>query len=93
MVDTKLTNPGLMIRDEQKTIQSLNVQQTYAAKLLSFAAATSRETAEKMVQQQVISALLNTIANVGHLDSQRYATNLLLVRILTFASHLIYRFC
>lgn len=47
--------------------------------ICSFAAASSRDLAERMIQQQVVSALLNTIANVGHVDSQRYATNLLLV--------------
>ena len=66
-------------KDDPKAIQSIYVQQAYAAKLLSFAAASNRENAEKMIQQQVISALLNTIANVGHLDSQKYAANLLSV--------------
>ena len=41
-----------------------------------------------MIQSQVISALLNTIANVGHLDSQRYATNLLLVNLSIFTAYI-----
>ena len=55
------------------------MQQAYAAKLLSFAAASSREIADKIIQHQVLGALLNTIANIGHPESQRYATNLLMV--------------
>ncbi|KAJ3112510.1 hypothetical protein HDU96_004491 [Phlyctochytrium bullatum] len=40
--------------------------------------ASSDEIAEKMIQLQAISGLLNVIANVAHPDSQRYAANTLL---------------
>ncbi|KXS17112.1 hypothetical protein M427DRAFT_30594 [Gonapodya prolifera JEL478] len=62
------------------------VQQAYAAKLLGLVlrgtagvmAAISADLAEQMVQMQVISALLNTLANVAHPESQKFASNTLL---------------
>lgn len=84
-LDSKLTSGGWLKnqpKEDQKQIQSIYVQQAYAAKLLSFAAASSREIAEKIIQHQVLGALLNTIANIGHPESQRYATNLLMVFLL-----------
>ena len=48
--------------------------------MIRYTAAKNRELAEKMIQGQLVSGLLNVIANVGHLDSQKYAANTLLVR-------------
>ena len=42
-------------------------------------AATYNELAGRMIELQVVSGLLNVIANVGHPDSQRYAASTLLV--------------
>ncbi|KAJ3091523.1 hypothetical protein HK102_000269 [Quaeritorhiza haematococci] len=61
-----------------ETLTSTYVQQAYAAKLLGLMAATSNDLALRMIQLQVVSGLLNTIGNVGHLDSQRYAANTLI---------------
>lgn len=84
-IDNKLTTGGWLKnqpKEDQKQIQSIYVQQAYAAKLLSFAAASSREVAEKIIQHQVLGGLLNTISNVGHPESQRYATDLLMVFVI-----------
>ena len=40
----------------------------------------SRDLAEKLIAFQVVSGLLNVVANVEHNDSQRYASNALQVR-------------
>ncbi|KAL2917982.1 hypothetical protein HK105_202396 [Polyrhizophydium stewartii] len=78
---------GAISAEEQKEkdlITSGYVQQAYAAKLLGIMAATSHELAERMIQFQLVSSLLNVIANVGHPDSQRYAANTLLYLINNF---------
>lgn len=37
--------------------------------------ASSDELAEKLIKHQVVSALLNVVANAGHPESQKYATS------------------
>eukprot|EP00842_Homolaphlyctis_polyrhiza_P001433 jgi/Hompol1/2290/HPOL_002889-RA len=72
---------GAISAEEQKEkdlITSGYVQQAYASKLLGIMAASSHELAERMIQFQLVSSLLNVVANVGHPDSQRYAANTLL---------------
>ncbi|KAJ3192141.1 hypothetical protein HK101_006976 [Irineochytrium annulatum] len=60
------------------------IQQAYAAKLLGVMAASSDTLAERMIQLQITSGLLNTIANTAHPDSQRYAANTLLYLVHNF---------
>ncbi|KAI8928694.1 hypothetical protein BC831DRAFT_397109, partial [Entophlyctis helioformis] len=76
-----------MSSEEQKEkdlITSGYVQQAYAAKLLGIMAASSKDLAERMIQFQLVSGLLNVIANVGHPDSQRYAASTLLYLVENF---------
>ncbi|KAJ3107537.1 hypothetical protein HDU97_003842 [Phlyctochytrium planicorne] len=77
---------GVLKTDEKVTDAMLAtfIQQAYAAKFLGVVAASSDELAEKMIQLQIISGLLNTIANVSHPDSQRYAANTLLYLVHNF---------
>ncbi|KAI9090522.1 armadillo-type protein [Phlyctochytrium arcticum] len=75
---------GEDIRSQNEAIASGYVQQAYAAKLLGVIAATFPELAEKMIESQVVSGLLNVIANVGHPDSQHYAANALIYLVETF---------
>ncbi|TPX49801.1 hypothetical protein SeMB42_g00605 [Synchytrium endobioticum] len=53
-------------------------QQAHVAKLLGVFAATSDALGIRMVQMQVVSGLLNTIANIAYPKSQHFATNTLL---------------
>jgi predicted XRE-type DNA-binding protein len=57
---------GLSLEDqkEKEAITSAYIQQAYAAKLIGIMVASSTEIAEKMVQFQCCSALLNVVANV-----------------------------
>ncbi|KAJ3074392.1 hypothetical protein HDU98_011367 [Podochytrium sp. JEL0797] len=63
---------------------AIYIQQAYAAKLLSVIATSSTELAERMIQLQIVSGLLNLIANVMHPDSQKYASNILIYLVQTF---------
>ncbi|KAJ3218229.1 hypothetical protein HDU67_006338 [Dinochytrium kinnereticum] len=72
---------GGMLKSDEKVSDAMLatfIQQAYAAKFLGVIAASSDEIAEKMIQFQIIGGLLNTVANVAHTDSQRYAANTLL---------------
>jgi hypothetical protein len=64
--------------DEFDSLHATYVQQAYAAKLLGIFAATSSALAKRMIQFQAVPGLLNTIANTGHPESQKYASNTLL---------------
>ncbi|KAI9337974.1 armadillo-type protein [Obelidium mucronatum] len=63
---------------------AIYIQQAYAAKLLGVIATSSNELAERMIQMQIASGLLNLIANVMHPDSQKYASNILIYLVQTF---------
>ncbi|KAJ3332209.1 hypothetical protein HDU76_000982 [Blyttiomyces sp. JEL0837] len=78
---------GMMVTEEKPSDAMLAayIQQAYAAKLLGVIAASSAELAERMIQLQVVSGLLNTIANVSHQDSQRYASDTLLYLVQHFS--------
>ncbi|KAJ2997386.1 hypothetical protein HDV02_005583 [Globomyces sp. JEL0801] len=62
---------GLSSEDqkEKERLTAGYVQQAYAAKLVG------DEIAEKLIQYQVVSALLNVTANITHPESQKYATS------------------
>jgi hypothetical protein len=60
---------------EKERLMAGYVQQAYASKLVGVLIASSVEITEKLIKCQVVSALLNVIANVGHPESQRYATS------------------
>ncbi|TPX63104.1 hypothetical protein SpCBS45565_g06834 [Spizellomyces sp. 'palustris'] len=72
------------MKSQNEAIASSYVQQAYAAKLLGVIAATNRDLAERMIESQVVSGLLNVIANVGHADSQHYAANALIFLVDAF---------
>ncbi|KAI8844425.1 armadillo-type protein [Chytriomyces cf. hyalinus JEL632] len=75
-----------LLPDERPSdsVLAVFIQQAYAAKLLGVIAASSRELAERMIQLQIVSGLLNIIANVMHQDSQKYAANALIYLVQTF---------
>ncbi|KAJ3188935.1 hypothetical protein HDU85_004651 [Gaertneriomyces sp. JEL0708] len=79
---------GLVPKSEDKafndSITSGYIQQAYAAKLLGLIAATKRELAERMIDMQIVSGLLNVISNVGNPDSQQYAASALIYFVETF---------
>ncbi|KAI9355923.1 hypothetical protein DFJ73DRAFT_823950 [Zopfochytrium polystomum] len=77
---------GITIQDDKPWDGTLSIyiQQAYAAKLLGVIAATNMELAERMIQLQVVCGLLNTVANVAHPESQRYAANTMLDKPDTF---------
>ncbi|KAI9011072.1 armadillo-type protein [Gaertneriomyces semiglobifer] len=79
---------GLVPKSEDKafndSITSGYIQQAYAAKLLGLIAATRRELAERMIDMQIVSGLLNVISNVGNPDSQQYAASALIYFVETF---------
>ncbi|KAJ3416526.1 hypothetical protein HDV05_001263 [Chytridiales sp. JEL 0842] len=79
---------GMLMLDDKPTDMMLGayIQQSYAAKLLGVFAASSPELAEKMIQLQCVSGLLNTIANTAHPESQRYAANTMLYLVQNFNS-------
>ncbi|KAI8901105.1 armadillo-type protein [Globomyces pollinis-pini] len=68
---------GLSSEDqkEKERLTAGYVQQAYAAKLVGILIASSDEIAEKLIQYQVVSALLNVTANITHPESQKYATS------------------
>ncbi|KAJ3289137.1 hypothetical protein HK104_007702 [Borealophlyctis nickersoniae] len=72
------------MKNQNEAIAASYMQQAYAAKLLGVMAAIYRELAGRMIDLQVVSGLLNVIANVGHPDSQRYAANSLLFLVENF---------
>lgn len=61
------------------TLLATYVQQAHCAKLLGYFAATSKAMAKRMLHFQVVSGLLNTLANVNHSESQRHAASTLMV--------------
>ncbi|KAJ3057110.1 hypothetical protein HK097_000574 [Rhizophlyctis rosea] len=69
---------GDEMKAQSETTAASYVQQAYAAKLSGVMAATYNQLAGRMIELQVVSGLLNVIANVGHPDSQRYAASTLL---------------
>ncbi|KAJ3015788.1 UNVERIFIED_CONTAM: hypothetical protein HDU68_012565 [Siphonaria sp. JEL0065] len=75
-----------MLSDEKPSdsMLAIYIQQAYAAKLLGVIATSSNELAERMIQMQIVSGLLNLIANVMHPDSQKYASNILIYLVQTF---------
>ncbi|KAJ3125739.1 hypothetical protein HK098_008261 [Nowakowskiella sp. JEL0407] len=88
--DNKLSGSfGLHGKDGDKAmdyLQSIFIQQSYAARLLGVMAAMSMDLAQRMIQLQAISGLLNVIANVTHPDSQKNASNTFLYLIDSFNS-------
>ncbi|KAI8910321.1 armadillo-type protein [Gorgonomyces haynaldii] len=78
-LDPRITHWGMSLEDQKQKelVMAGYVQQAYAAKLIGIMAVTDDEIAERMIKHQVVSALLNVVANVGHPDSQRYAANTL----------------
>ncbi|KAJ3321908.1 hypothetical protein HDV06_003774 [Boothiomyces sp. JEL0866] len=68
---------GLSTEDakEKERILSGYIQQAYATKLVGILIASGDELAEKLIKHQVVSALLNVVANAGHPESQKYATS------------------
>ncbi|KAJ3281685.1 hypothetical protein HDU79_010575, partial [Rhizoclosmatium sp. JEL0117] len=75
-----------MLSDEKPSdsMLAIYIQQAYAAKLLGVIATSSNELAERMIQLQIVSGLLNLIANVMHPDSQKYASNILIYLVQNF---------
>lgn len=68
-----------MVKEELERLTASFVQQAYAAKILGVMAATNEELAEKMVRKQVLGPLMSALSNFKYPDSQRYATNTILV--------------
>ncbi|KAI9199221.1 uncharacterized protein BJ171DRAFT_570610 [Polychytrium aggregatum] len=79
-----LTKSEETAKKQNDALMSTYVQQAYAAKLLGIMAAGSKEIAERQIQLQIISGLLNVIANLGHPESQKYAASALIYLVETF---------
>jgi hypothetical protein len=60
---------------EKERLISGYIQQAYASKLIGVLIATSEEITEKLISNQLISSLLNVVANAGHHESQKYAVS------------------
>jgi hypothetical protein len=55
------------------------IQQTYAAKLVGYLAATNRAIGERLICIDVIPGLLNSVANICHAECQKNAASSLQV--------------
>jgi hypothetical protein len=69
---------------EKERLLSGYIQQAYASKLVGVLIASSVEVTEKLLKFQLVSALLNVIANVSHPESQKYATSNLIYLVHNF---------
>jgi hypothetical protein len=73
------SNPSLInSKGSMDTTLHINIQQSYASKLLGVIAVQSDILAEKMINNQVISGLLCVIANITHPESQKNAAQTLI---------------
>jgi hypothetical protein len=55
------------------------IQQTYAAKLVGYLAATNRAIGDRLISIDVIPGLLNSVANICHAECQKNAASSLQV--------------
>lgn len=69
---------------EKERLVAGYIQQAYASKLVGVLIASSVEVTEKLLKFQLVSALLNVIANVSHPESQKYATSNLIYLVHNF---------